>query len=200
VAVALLLPVLVSGLLPPTVTVFVCSPIALGLVTRVLVTDSPAAMSPIVQLRIAPPVQLPFVIVADTNVLPPGIGSDTTTPVSALGPLLVTTIVQVIRLPSFSSWLGGGTLFVTVRSTRAWTQVDALDSSEPSLLVVTLPVLLTTPVSGQSPPGAPVVAEEMCTVNIEAAWVVPAGTVTGPQERTPAVIAQVLFQPAPWES
>src|SRR6478735_12407693 len=82
----------------------------------------------------------------------------------------------------------------------AWTQIEALDSSEPSLLVVTSPVLLTTPVSGQSPPVAPVVAEVMCTVNVLAAWVVPAGTVTGPQDRTPAVIAQVLFQPAPCAS
>ena len=115
---------------------------------------------------------------------------------------MVTTIVQVIRvLPSgFSSWLAGVPLFVTVRSTRAWTQVEALDSSEPSLVVVTSPVLSTTPVSGQSPPVAPVVAEVMCTVNVEAACVVPAGTVTGPQDRTPAVIAQVLFQPAPCES
>jgi hypothetical protein len=37
-------------------------------------------------------------------------------------------------------------------------------------------------------------------VNVDAAWVVPAGTVTGPQDRTPAVIAQLLFQPAPCAS
>src|SRR5580765_8372036 len=82
----------------------------------------------------------------------------------------------------------------------AWTQVEALESSLPSLLVVTLPVLLTTPVSGQSPPVAPVVAEVMCTVHVLASWVVPAGTVTGPQDRTPAVIAQVLFHSAPCAS
>src|SRR4029077_15024631 len=52
VAVALLLPLFVSGLSPPTVTVFVCTPTALGLVTRVIVTDSPTAIGPIVQLRI----------------------------------------------------------------------------------------------------------------------------------------------------
>jgi hypothetical protein len=51
----------------------------------------------------------------------------------------------------------------------AWTQVEALDWSEPSLLVVTLPVLLTTPLVGQSPPVAPVVGEVMCTVNVDAA-------------------------------
>ena len=75
---------------------FVCAPTVLGVVTRVIVTDAPAAMSPIVQLRIAPPVQLPCVVVADTNVLPAGIGSATSTPVASLGPLLVTTIVQVM--------------------------------------------------------------------------------------------------------
>jgi hypothetical protein len=51
----------------------------------------------------------------------------------------------------------------------AWTHVEALDWSEPSLLVVTLPVLLTTPLVGQSPPVAPVVGEVMCTVNVDAA-------------------------------
>src|SRR5436190_19169053 len=107
VAVALLLLVFVSGLLPATVRVFVCRPTVLGVVTRVIVTDAPAAIGPMVQLRIAPPVQVPWVVVADTNVLPAGIGSDTTTPVASLGPLLVTTIVQVIWLPAFSSWLAG---------------------------------------------------------------------------------------------
>ena len=164
--------------------------------TSVIVTDSPAAIVPIVQLRIAPPVQLPLVVVADTNVFPAGIGSVTTTPVSSLGPLFVTTIVQVM-LPLPSSWVAGEPLFVTVRSTMACTQVDALESSLPSLLVVTAPVLSTTPVSGQSPPVAPVVADVMCTVNVEFASVVPAGTVAGPQVRTPAAIAQLSPQPAP---
>ena len=40
----------------------------------------------------------------------------------------------------------------------------------------------------------------MCTVNVEPACVVPAGTVTGPQDRTPAVIAQLPPQPAPCEA
>src|SRR5436190_1858868 len=82
----------------------------------------------------------------------------------------------------------------------AWTQIEALDWSLPSFVVVTLPVLLTTPVFGQSPPVAPVVDEVMCTVKLLAACVVPAGTVTGPQDKTPAAIAQVLFQPAPCEA
>jgi hypothetical protein len=73
VAVALLLPVFVSGLLPLTVTVFVCAPAALGVVTSVIVTDSPAAIVPMVQLRIGPPVQVPLLGVADTNAFPAGI-------------------------------------------------------------------------------------------------------------------------------
>src|SRR5215831_492982 len=81
----------------------------------------------------------------------------------------------------------------------AATHVDALDWSEPSLVVVTLPVLCTTPLPpGQTPPVAAVVGEVMCTVNVESAWVVPAGTGAGPQVRTPAAIAQLLFQPSPW--
>src|SRR5204862_269909 len=119
--------------------------------------------------------------------------------VSALGPLLVTTIVQVMLL-SPSVCVAGEPALVIERSTMAWTQIEALDWSLPSFLVVTLPVLLTTPVFGQSPPVAPVVDDVMCTVKVLAACVVPAGTVTGPQDKTPAAIAQLLFQPAPCEA
>src|SRR5207302_10618072 len=94
-------------------------------------------------------------------------------------------------------WVAGEPDFVIARSTRALTHVEALDWSLPSLLVVTWPVLSTTPVLGQSPPVAPVVPEVMCTVNVDAACVVPAGTVTGPQDRTPAAIAQLPPHPPP---
>src|SRR5437763_8231296 len=101
VALAVLLTVFVSDLSPTTFTVFVCAPTVVGVVTRVTVTLSPAAIVPMVQLRIAPPVQLPFVVVTETNVLPAGIGSAIFTPVSVSGPLFVTTIVQVmLPLPS----------------------------------------------------------------------------------------------------
>src|SRR5438046_1240580 len=81
------------------------------------------------------------------------------------------------------------------------TQVDALDSSEPAFVDVTLPVLSTTPPPpGQKPPVAAVVGEMMCTVNVLAAWVVPTGTVTGPQCSVPAVIEHEPAQPAPWLS
>src|SRR4051794_28360253 len=81
----------------------------------------------------------------------------------------------------------------------AATHVDAPDWSEPSFVVVTLPVLSTTPLPpGQTPPVAAVVDEVMCTVNVLAAWVVPAGTVAGPQLSVPAAIAHEPPQPAPW--
>src|SRR5215475_1748577 len=197
-AVAVLLETSVSGLSPWTTTVFVCVPSALGLVTSVIVTVAPASILPMSQVRVAPPVQLPWLLDAETKVLPAGIGSEIVTPLSVLGPLFLTTIVQVM-LPR-PSCRAGEPLLVIERSTRACTQVDALDWSEPSFEVVTLPVLSTTPVSGQSPAVATVVAEVMCTVNVEAAWVVPWGTVAGPQDRTPAAILQLPAQPAPCEA
>src|SRR5438046_5675940 len=196
VAVAVLLATLVSGRLPDTTAVLVWVPGELGVVTRVIVTVSPAAIGPMSQFRIAPPVQVPFVVVEDTYVFPAGIGSEIFTPVSLLGPLFVTTIVHVM-FPVCRIWVAGEPDFVIARSTRALTHVEALDWSLPSLLVVTWPVLSTTPVVGQSPPVAPVVPEVMCTVNVDAACVVPAGTVTGPQDRTPAAIEQVEPNPAP---
>src|SRR5438876_8227864 len=194
-ALATLLPRFVSGRSPDTVAVLVWIPDALGVVTRVIVTVSPAAIGPMLQFRIAPPVQVPFVVVEETYVFPAGIGSEIFTPVSLLGPLFVTTIVQVM-FPAPRTWVAGEPVFVIARS-MAWTQIEALDWSLPSLLVVTEPVLLTTPVVGQAPPVAAVVPEVMCTVNVDAACVVPAGTVTGPQGRTPAAIAQLPPHPVP---
>src|SRR5438477_474013 len=40
----------------------------------------------------------------------------------------------------------------------------------------------------------------MCTQKFELACVVPAGTVSGPQDRTPAVIEQGELQPVPWSA
>src|SRR4051794_892207 len=81
----------------------------------------------------------------------------------------------------------------------AATHVEALDWSEPAFVVVTVPVLFRSPLPpGQTPPVAAVVGDVMCTVNVLAACVVPAGTVTGPQFSVPAVIAQLEAQPAPW--
>src|SRR5215471_1389073 len=96
VALAVLLAVFVSARPPVTVAVFTWLPAVLGVVTRVIVTEAPAAMFPMLQVRIAPPVQVPCVDVAETKVFPAGIGSVIWTFVSALGPLFVTTIVQVM--------------------------------------------------------------------------------------------------------
>src|SRR5437879_648510 len=116
VAVAELLPVLVSGLLPATVAVFVWAPTVLGVVTSVIVTDAPEAIVPMLQFRIAPPVQEPCVVVADTKVLPAGIGSAIVTPVASLGPLLVTTVVQWM-FPATGGCVGCTPAFVLTWST-----------------------------------------------------------------------------------
>src|SRR5262249_42315561 len=50
----------------------------------------------------------------ETNVVPFGIGSDTDTSVSSVGPLFVTTIVQVIALPVVTGF--GLPVFVIARS------------------------------------------------------------------------------------
>src|SRR5438309_9394275 len=78
-------------------------------------------MVPLLQLRTAPPVQVPWLLVAETKVLPAGIGSAIVTPVSVSGPLLVTTIVQVIWLPGFSSCEAGEPDLVIARSTSGAT-------------------------------------------------------------------------------
>src|SRR5437763_1276559 len=86
----------------------------------------------------------------------------------------------------------------------AATHVDADDWSELSFVVVTVPVLSTTPLPpGQTPPVAAVVPEVTCTVKELVASAVPLGTVTPaapPQFKTPAVIEQLPPsppQPAP---
>src|SRR6266516_6591111 len=93
-----------------------------------------------------------------------------------------------------------GSCVVRIAGDDSLTQVESFDWSEPSLVVATSPSLSTTPVFGQSPPVAFVVCEVMCTVKVEVALAVFAGTVTGPQSSSPAVIAQVPAQPAPCAS
>src|SRR5947209_1749362 len=81
------------------------------------------------------------------------------------------------------------------------THVSADDWPEPSFVVVTVPVLSTSPLPpGQLPPVADVVGEVMWTVKVLPACVVPAGTVTGPHVSVPFAIAHVLFQPEPCAS
>ena len=66
VAVAVLLVRFVSGLSPDTTAVLVCSPTWLGVVTSVIVTVAPAFIVPMSQFRVAPPVQVPCVVVDET--------------------------------------------------------------------------------------------------------------------------------------
>ena len=108
----MLLAVFVSGRSPTTETVFVWVPAAVGVVTRVIVTVALAAIVPMLQLRIAPPVQVPCVEEAETNVFPAGIGSVIFTPVSVSRPLFVTTIVQVMWLLDVRSCVVGEPLSV----------------------------------------------------------------------------------------
>src|SRR5207249_2527121 len=85
----------------------------------------------------------------------------------------------------------------------AFTHVLSSLLPEPSLVVVTKPVLSTIPLMPTQVPAVSfVVCEVMCTVKVDAICVVFAGTVTGPHESVvPAgLIAQVLFQPAPCAS
>ncbi len=102
--------------------------------------------------------------------------SDSVTPCASPVPVLKTVSVNPIGSPAFTCAASG---VFTMWITGAATQVEAVDWSEPLFVVATLPVLLTTPsVLGQWPAVAFVVGDVMCTVNVEAPWVVPAGTLS----------------------
>ena len=114
-AVAVLLAEFVSGSFATVVAVFVSVPVAVALVTSVIVTDVPTGMLPSWQLMSAPPVHDPCEVATETKLVPAGSGSATVTPVAPSGPLLVTTIVQVTRLPSVAGF--GDAFFVIWMST-----------------------------------------------------------------------------------
>src|SRR5215471_12480134 len=91
-----------------TVTVLVSEPVALGLIVSVklkvtlaltgrftVVAEAPKPMS---GPEMLPPPVLP-VAVQVAAVTPPGSGSETAAPVTALGPVLLNTIVYVSLLP-----------------------------------------------------------------------------------------------------
>src|SRR4051794_30233416 len=120
--------------------------------------------------------------------------SNKVTPCASPTPSFQTVIVKPICSPALTCAASG---VFTMWIAGAATQISAEDWSEPSLVVATCPVLPPSPVSSQSPPVAPVAPETLCPLKVLAAWFFPAGTVTGPQDNTPAAIAQVLFQPAP---
>src|SRR5262249_39042617 len=104
VAVAVLLAVLVSCSVATVVAVLVSVPVWVAVVTRVIVTEAPTLRLPSWQLTRAPPVQVPCELVTETKLAPAGTGSATVTPVASLGPLLVTTIVQVTWLPTVAGF------------------------------------------------------------------------------------------------
>src|SRR6478672_1882749 len=117
------------------------------------------------------------------------------TPCASPEPSLYTVNVNPIDSPAFTC---AASAVFTIWIAGAATHVEAESLSEPSFVVATSPVLSITPLpSGQPPPVAAVVGEVMCTVNVDAACVVPAGTVAGPQVRTPELIAQLVGSPQP---
>jgi len=104
----------VSDSLPVTVAVFVIEPTVVAVVRIVTVALAPAASPPSWQVTSGLPEHVPCVAELETNVIPAGTGSASVTPLAALGPLFVTTIVHVTCRPSDTGF--GAALFVTARS------------------------------------------------------------------------------------
>src|SRR6185295_5688353 len=89
-----LLPAFGSGLVVDTTAVFTTGPGVDGSVTVSAIDAEPAlAIVPSEQVTVVVPLQLPCVGVAETNVVPAGIASDTLTFAAAVGPPLLTVIV-----------------------------------------------------------------------------------------------------------
>ena len=87
---------------------------------------------------IAPPVHEPFDGLTETSVVPAGSGSAIVTPVAVSGPLLVTTIVQVMS--PFPMVIGfGEPTFVTARS------ISGAITSFSSVHLLTAGLLLASP-------------------------------------------------------
>ena len=78
-----------SASVPVTVAEFVNCPAEEGVTTIVTIALPPAARLPRLQFTVAVPLQLPCVVVAETNVTPAGNVSVTLTFVATAGPLLV---------------------------------------------------------------------------------------------------------------
>ena len=93
-AVLLLFAAFVSGFDVVTVAVFWTLPGVGGSVsTSEIVADPPLATVPRAQVTVVVPLQLPWLGVADVNVVPGGMTSVTETPAADAGPALVTTMV-----------------------------------------------------------------------------------------------------------
>lgn len=99
-AFAVLLVGFVSGFDDDTVAVFETVAAFGGRFTlSEIVAEPPLAIVPSVHVVVDVPLQLPWDGVSETNVVPGGIVSVTTTPAAAAGPALLTTIVYVIGRP-----------------------------------------------------------------------------------------------------
>ena len=78
--------------LGPTSAVFLTVPIEVALTTIVTVALASLARDPIVQVTVALPLHVPWVVADDTWFTPAGSASVKVTPVAVAGPLLLTSI------------------------------------------------------------------------------------------------------------
>src|SRR5690349_8113873 len=114
VAEAVLLVELESASLPVTAAEFVNCPASVGMTTIVTMALPPAARLPTLQFTVAVPLQLPCVVVAETNVTPAGSVSVTFTFVATAGPLFVAIIRYESGTPTCPGF--GDAVFVTDKS------------------------------------------------------------------------------------
>src|SRR5437899_6197783 len=82
-----------------TVAVFVTGPAVVALATMDAEAEAPTASVPRLQLMVVVPLQVPWLGVAETRVIPAGSGSVKMTPVEGEGPLCVTVMVKVTVVP-----------------------------------------------------------------------------------------------------
>jgi hypothetical protein len=145
---ALLLPG--TGSVTPLVTLAVLFnvPPVVGVTTMVTVALAPFPRTPMEQITVLVPLQLPWLGVADTYVTPAGNGSLTLTPVALFGPKLVTVIVYVRFWPTNTG--SGESVLLSDRSAdKPLTVVVVvallLPDTGSATLLVTLAVLLNVP-------------------------------------------------------
>jgi hypothetical protein len=98
---------------------------AVGFTTIAIVALCPFVMVPRVQFTVVVPVHVPSVVLVDTHVTFAGNVSVTATPVAALGPLFVTTMVYVRSCPA-STGLGEAD-FVIETSAEGFTVVVVVE-------------------------------------------------------------------------
>src|SRR5436190_2558684 len=130
--------------------------------TTVMGTDTPLANVPKLQSTIANDTeQLPCAVVADTQVMPPGFGSERVTPPTADGPALATVRLYVTSLPATAVL---GPVLVTDTS-NAGPVMNVLAVDELLFATGSPVVALTEAVLLTKPPGSAV----MCTTSMKPA-------------------------------